>query len=201
MQKFEEVAVVRGIKDGKEAGFLLGFLKFAGVSAVEYVYNDLFDGFNKYIEKSKNKFDAVLYINDSGSRYLSRFENLGVANIQLNFSGAWELAEMLKGIFSEVYLVEQAEYEWELRPIQVDVEEKKGEKKKENNMFADALAVFGDWLMCTAKMDWLVRLEIAKDIRRGKSLTAGWRLVRLMRLRKGLRHGSRHCLAWKMLES
>lgn len=43
MQKFEEVAVVRGIKDGKEAGFLLGFLKFAGVSAVEYVYNDLFD--------------------------------------------------------------------------------------------------------------------------------------------------------------
>lgn len=143
MQKFEEVAVVRGIKDGKEAGFLLGFLKFAGVSAVEYVYNDLFDGFNKYIEKNKNKFDAVLYINDSGSRYLSRFENLGVANIQLNFSGAWELAEMLKGIFSEVYLVEQAEYEWELRPIQVDVEEKKAEKKKENNMFADALAVFG----------------------------------------------------------
>ena len=43
MQKFEEVAVIRGIKDGKEAGFLLGFLKFAGVSAVEYVYNDLFD--------------------------------------------------------------------------------------------------------------------------------------------------------------
>lgn len=143
MQKFEEVAVVRGIKDGKEAGFLLGFLKFAGVSAVEYVYNDLFDGFNKYIEKSKNKFDAVLYINDSGSRYLSRFENLGMANIQLNFSGAWELAEMLKGIFSEVYLVEQAEHEGELRPIQVDVEEKKAEKKKENNMFADALAVFG----------------------------------------------------------
>ena len=126
MQKFEEVAVIRGIKDGKEAGFLLGFLKFAGVSAVEYVYNDLFDGFNKYIKKSKNKFDAVLYINDSGSRYLSRFENLGVANIQLNFSGAWELAEMLKDIFSEAYLKEHAEHEGELRPIQVDVGEKKG---------------------------------------------------------------------------
>lgn len=55
MQKFEEIAVVRGIKEGKEAGFLLGFLKFAGVSAVEYVYNDLFDEFNKYVEKSKNK--------------------------------------------------------------------------------------------------------------------------------------------------
>lgn len=142
MQKFEEVAVVRGIKDGKEAGFLLGFLKFAGVSAVEYVYNDLFDGFNKYIEKSKNKFDAVLYINDSASRYLSRFENLGVANIQLNFSGAWELAEMLKGIFSEVYLVEHAEHEWELRPIQIDAGEEKAEKE-ENKTFADALAVFG----------------------------------------------------------
>lgn len=142
MQKFEEIGVVRGIKDGKEAGFLLGFLKFAGVSAVEYVYNDLFDGFNKYVEKSKNKFDAVLYINDSGSRYLSRFEKLGVANIQLNFSGAWELAEMLKDIFSEVYLVEQTEYEEELRPIQVDAGEEKT-KKEENKMFADALAVFG----------------------------------------------------------
>lgn len=142
MQKFEEIAVVRGIKDGKEAGFLLDFLKFAGVSAVEYVYNDLFDGFNKYVENSKNRFDAVLYINDSGSRYLRRFEKLGVANIQLDFYGAVELAEMLKDIFSEVYLVEQAEYEWELRPIQVDVgKEKTG--KEENKMFADALAVFG----------------------------------------------------------
>lgn len=142
MQKFEEIAVARGIKDGKKAGFLLGFLKFAGVSAVEYVYNDLFDGFNKYVENSKNRFDAVLYINDSGSRYLRRFEKLGVANIQLDFSGAWELAEMLKDIFSEVYLVEQTEYEEELRPIQVDAGEEKT-KKEENKMFADALAVFG----------------------------------------------------------
>lgn len=142
MQKFEEIAVARGIKDGKKAGFLLGFLKFAGVSAVEYVYNDLFDGFNKYVENSKNRFDAVLYINDSGSRYLRRFEKLGVANIQLDFSGAWELAKMLKDIFSEVYLVEQTEYEEELRPIQVDAGEEKT-KKEENKMFADALAVFG----------------------------------------------------------
>lgn len=142
MQKFEEVAVVRGIKDGKEAGFLLGFLKFAGVSAVEYVYNDLFDGFNKYVEKSKNKFDVVLYVNDSGSRYLSRFEKLSVANIQLDFSGVGELAEMLKDIFSEVYLVEHAEHEWELRPIQIDAGEEKAEKE-ENKTFADALAVFG----------------------------------------------------------
>lgn len=142
MQKFEEVAVIRGIKDGKEAGFLLGFLKFAGVSAVEYVYNDLFDGFNEYVEKSKNRFDAVLYINDSGSRNLRRFEKLGVANIQLDFSGAWELAEMLKDIFSEAYLVEQAEYEWELRPIQVNAGEEKAEKEK-NKTFADAFAVFG----------------------------------------------------------
>lgn len=141
MQKFEEVAVVRGIKDGKKAGFLLGFLKFAGVSAVEYVYNDLFDGFNKYVENSKNRFDAVLYINDSGSRYLRRFEKLGVANIQLDFSGAWELAEMLKDIFSEVYLVEQTEYEEELRPIQANAGEKA--EKEENKMFADAHAVFG----------------------------------------------------------
>lgn len=142
MQKFEEVAVIRGIKDGKEAGFLLGFLKFAGVSAVEYVYNDLFDGFNEYVEKSKNRFDAVLYINDSGSRNLRRFEKLGVANIQLDFSGAWELAEMLKDIFSEAYLVEQAEYELELRPIQVNAGEEKAEKEK-NKTFADAFAVFG----------------------------------------------------------
>lgn len=142
MQKFEEIAVARGIKDGKKAGFLLGFLKFAGVSAVEYVYNDLFDDFNKYVENSKNRFDAVLYINDSGSRYLRRFEKLGVANIQLDFSGAGELAEMLKDIFPEVYLVEHAEHEWELRPIQVDAGEEKT-KKEENKMFADALAVFG----------------------------------------------------------
>lgn len=141
MQKFEEIAVVRGIKDGKEAGFLLGFLKFAGVSAVEYVYNDLFDGFNKYVEKSKNKFDVVLYVNDSGSRYLSRFEKLSVANIQLDFSGAGELAEMLKDVFSEVYLVEHAEHERELRPIQANAGEKA--EKEENKMFADAPVVFG----------------------------------------------------------
>ena len=142
MQKFDEVAVIRGIKNWEEAEFLLGFLRFSGISTVEYVYNDLFDGFNKYIKKSKNKFDAVLYINDSGSRYLRWFENLGVANIQLDFSGAGELAGMLKDIFSEVYLVEQAEHEGELRPIQVDAGEEKT-KKEENKMFADALAVFG----------------------------------------------------------
>lgn len=129
MQKFDEVAVIRGIKNWEEAEFLLGFLRFSGISTVEYVYNDLFDGFNKYIKKSKNKFDAVLYINDSGSRYLRWFENLGVANIQLDFSGAGELAGMLKDIFSEVYLVEQAEHEGELRPIQVDAGEEKAEKK------------------------------------------------------------------------
>lgn len=94
------------------------------------------------LKKSKNRFDAVLYINDSGSRNLRRFEKLGVANIQLDFSGAWELAEMLKDIFSEAYLVEQAEYELELRPIQVNAGEEKAEKEK-NKTFADAFAVFG----------------------------------------------------------
>lgn len=49
---------------------------------------------------------------------------------------------MLKDIFSEVYLVEQAEHEEGLRPIQVDAGEEKT-KKEENKMFADALAVFG----------------------------------------------------------
>lgn len=94
------------------------------------------------LKKSKNRFDAVLYINDSGSRNLRRFEKLGVANIQLDFSGAWELAEMLKDIFSEAYLVEQAEYELEIRPIQVNAGEEKAEKEK-NKTFADAFAVFG----------------------------------------------------------
>lgn len=93
-------------------------------------------------EMYSNKFDVVLYVNDSGSRYLSRFEKLSVANIQLDFSGVGELAEMLKDIFSEVYLVEHAEHEWELRPIQIDAGEEKAEKE-ENKTFADALAVFG----------------------------------------------------------
>lgn len=61
MQKFEEVAVIRGIKNGEEAEFLLGFLRFSGISAVEYVYNDLFDEFNKYIEKSKTSL-TLFYI-------------------------------------------------------------------------------------------------------------------------------------------
>lgn len=52
------------------------------------------------------------------------------------------MAEMLKDIFSEVYLVEHAEHEWELRPIQIDAGEEKAEKE-ENKTFADALAVFG----------------------------------------------------------
>ena len=41
MQKFDEVAVIRGIKNWEEAEFLLGFLRFSGISTVEYVYNAL----------------------------------------------------------------------------------------------------------------------------------------------------------------
>lgn len=85
MKEFEEIAVIHGINDYDEARFLEGFLKWIGVSFFDYVYNDLYDEFNQYLENSGERFDAVIYINDENDKYISRFGCLSETNIRLSF--------------------------------------------------------------------------------------------------------------------
>lgn len=83
MKGFEEIAVIHSIDNYNEAMFLEGFLKWIGVSFFDYAYNNLYDEFNQYLENSGDKFDAIIYINDEGDKYISRFGCLSRANIKL----------------------------------------------------------------------------------------------------------------------
>lgn len=86
MKGLEEIAVIHSIDDYNEAMFLEGFLKWIGVAFFDYTYNDLYDEFNQYLENSGEKFDAIIYINDEGDKYISRFGCLSRTNIKLSFA-------------------------------------------------------------------------------------------------------------------
>lgn len=86
MKGFGEIAVIHSIDNYNEAMFLEGFLKWIGVSFFDYAYNNLYDEFNQYLENSGEKFDAIIYINDEGDKYISRFGCLSKTNIKLNFT-------------------------------------------------------------------------------------------------------------------
>ena len=86
MKGFEEIAIIHGIDNYDEAMFLEGFLKWIGVSFFDYTYNDLYDEFNQCLENSGERFDVVIYINDEGDKYISRFGCLSRANIKLSFT-------------------------------------------------------------------------------------------------------------------
>lgn len=83
MEGLEEIAIIHSTEDYAQALFVKEFLKWSGFSYFDYVYNDLYDRFNKTLEKSKNHFDAIFYINDTQKKFESRLGNLTDNNIHL----------------------------------------------------------------------------------------------------------------------
>lgn len=187
MKGFGEIAVIHSIDNYDEARFLEGFLKWIGVSFFDYVYNDLYDEFNQYLENSGKKFDAVIYINDENDKYISRFGCLSKTNIRLNFTlsgGSGADNELCKNIWKiiieDVYSsnpYQEQDADSEIRPISVNVRkgnafakndkdscvqmfEKLAEIYVENNLFKE----IGDgkiYLMneCEIKQDGQMAIE------------------------------------------
>ena len=108
-----------------------GFLKWIGITFFDYVYNDLHDEFNQYLENSGEKFDAVIYINDENDKYISHFRCLSKTNIKLNFTlsgGSGADNELCKNIWKiivdAVYSsnpYQEQDADSEIRPISVNV--------------------------------------------------------------------------------
>lgn len=141
MKGFEEIAVIHGIDNYDEARFLEGFLKWIGVSFFDYVYNDLYDEFNQYLENSGERFDMVIYINDENDKYISRFGCLSKTNIKLNFALSGDLDvdnELCKGIWKiiaeDIYsnsTNQELNADNEIKPISINVH--KGNTFARNN--------------------------------------------------------------------
>ena len=143
MKGFEEIAVIHGIDNYDETMFLEGFLKWIGVSFFDYVYNDLYDEFNQYLENSGEKFDAVIYINDENDKYISRFGCLSKANIKLNFtlSGGSDIDNELckniwKIIVDSIYFNstnQELNDDNEIKPISVNIRKDNSFAKNDND--------------------------------------------------------------------
>lgn len=182
MKGFEEIAVIHGINDYDEARFLEGFLKWIGVSFFDYVYNDLYNEFNQYLENSGEKFDAVIYINDENDKYISRFRCLSKTNIRLNFTlsgGSGTDNELCKNIWKiivdAVYSsnpYQEQDVDSEIRPISVNVHKcnafvkndkdgciqifkKLAEIYVENNLFTE---------ICNGKIYLMNECEMKQDV-------------------------------------
>lgn len=131
MKGFEEIAVIHSIDNYNEAMFLEGFLKWIGVSFFDYAYNNLYDEFNQYLENSGDKFDAIIYINDEGDKYISRFGCLSRANIKLSFALSGGLSvdnELCKDIWKIIVEAiysnstnQELNADNEIKPISVNV--------------------------------------------------------------------------------
>lgn len=131
MKGFEEIAVIHSIDNYNEAMFLEGFLKWIGVSFFDYAYNNLYDEFNQYLENSGEKFDAIIYINDEGDKYISRFGCLSRANIKLSFALSGGLSvdnELCKDIWKIIVEAiysnstnQELNADNEIKPISVNV--------------------------------------------------------------------------------
>lgn len=131
MKGFEEIAVIHSIDNYNEVMFLEGFLKWIGVAFFDYTYNDLYDEFNQYLENSGERFDAIIYINDEGDKYISRFGCLSRTNIKLSFALSGGLSvdnELCKDIWKIIVEAiysnstnQELNADNEIKPISVNV--------------------------------------------------------------------------------
>lgn len=131
MKGFEEIAVIHSIDNYNEAMFLEGFLKWIGVAFFDYTYNDSYDEFNQYLENSGERFDAIIYINDEGDKYISRFGCLSRTNIKLSLALSGGLSvdnELCKDIWKIIVEAiysnstnQELNADNEIKPISVNV--------------------------------------------------------------------------------
>ena len=134
MRKLEEIAVIHDIDNYEQSLFLECFLRWTGFVCFSYTYNDVYDEFNQYLEKSKNNFDAIFYINDNDGRLESRFGHLTENNVCLQIETSktdYQNIEILKSIckkiLNTVYLEEKIKKDKEnieIKPIVVNVHAK-----------------------------------------------------------------------------
>lgn len=134
MRKLEEIAVIHDIDNYEQSLFLERFLRWTGFVCFSYTYNDVYDEFNQYLEKSKNNFDAIFYINDNDGRLESRFGHLTENNVSLQIETSktdYQNIEILKSIWKKilntVYLEEKIKKDKEenmVKPIVVNVHAK-----------------------------------------------------------------------------
>ena len=105
MRKLEEIAVIHDIDNYEQSLFLERFLRWTGFVCFSYTYNDVYDEFNQYLEKSKNNFDAIFYINDNDGRLESRFGHLTENNVCLQIETSktdYQNIEILKSIWKKI---------------------------------------------------------------------------------------------------
>ena len=118
MQGLEEIAIIHSIDDYQAGLLIKESLKLEGFSYFSYVYNELNDDLNKQLEESNNKFDLIIYINDTDGMYQKRFKKLAEMNVQVNIESdtIWSenehqlnveiLKSLWKQILHEVYRIE-----------------------------------------------------------------------------------------------
>lgn len=115
MQGLEEIAIIHSIKDYQAGLFIKESLKLEGFSYFVYAYNELDDRPNELFEKSNNKFDLILYINDDSKIYQKRFEKLAYHNVAIKIeeNEIWDAYHQLKdGILTDIWnvILETVEY-------------------------------------------------------------------------------------------
>lgn len=118
MQGLEEIAIIHSIDDYQVGLLIKESLKLEGFSYFSYVYNELNDDLNKQLEESNNKFDLIIYVNDTDGMYQKRFKKLAEMNVQVNIESdtIWSenehqlnveiLKSLWKQILHEVYRIE-----------------------------------------------------------------------------------------------
>mgnify|MGYP000114085943 CR=1 FL=1 len=118
MQGLEEIAIIHSIDDYQAGLLIKESLKLEGFSYFSYVYNELNDDLNKQLEESDNKFDLIIYVNDTDGMYQKRFKKLAEMNVQVNIESdtTWSenehqlnveiLKSLWKQILREVYCTE-----------------------------------------------------------------------------------------------
>ena len=118
MQGLEEIAIIHSIDDYQAGLLLKESLKWEGFSYFSYVYNELNDEFNKQLEESNNRFDLIIYVNDTDGVYQKRFKKLSDMNVQVGIKSdeIWSkdthqlnveiLKSLWKQILYEVYSTE-----------------------------------------------------------------------------------------------
>lgn len=118
MQGLEEIAIIHSIDDYQAGLLIKESLKLEGFSYFSYVYNELNDDLNKQLEESNNRFDLIIYVNDTDGMYQKRFKKLADMNVQVGIKsdGIWSkdthqlnveiLKSLWKQILYEVYSTE-----------------------------------------------------------------------------------------------
>ncbi len=199
MRKLEEIAVIHDIDNYEQSLFLERFLRWTGFVCFSYTYNDVYDEFNQYLEKSKNNFDAIFYINDNDGRLESRFGHLTKNNVSLQIETSktdYQNIEILKSIWKKilntVYLEEKIKKDKEenmVKPIVVNVHAKYQSKSQlgehisteeilssevNDNMCKkvdDCLGIFGKLVEVYCKCDLVHEISLQKFSERERDYT------------------------------